>query len=40
MISDIYFIDGNVEISANTHLTIEGGAIFATGTITSNGMQL
>jgi len=36
-ISDIYFIDGNVEISANTILNIDGGAIFATGTITSNG---
>jgi len=36
-ISGIHFIDGNVEISANTHLIINGGAIFATGTITSKG---
>lgn len=37
VITGIHFIDGNVEISANTHLFIEGGAIFATGTITSEG---
>ena len=37
VIKGIHFIVGNVEISANTHLFIEGGAIFATGTITSNG---
>jgi len=37
VIKGIHFIVGNVEISANTHLIIEGGAIFATGTITSAG---
>lgn len=37
VITGIHFIVGNVEISANTHLIIEGGAIFATGTITSIG---
>lgn len=37
VIKGIHFIVGNVEISANTHLFIEGGAIFATGTITSIG---
>ena len=37
VIKGIHFIVGNVKISANTHLFIEGGAIFATGTITSAG---
>ena len=37
VIKGIHFIVGNVEISSNTHLFIEGGAIFATGTITSKG---
>ena len=37
VIKGIHFIVGNVEISTNTHLIIEGGAIFATGTITSIG---
>lgn len=36
VIKGIHFIVGNVEISANT-LFIEGGAIFATGTIISGG---
>ena len=36
-ITGIHFIEGNVEISTSTHLFIEGGAIFATGTITSKG---
>lgn len=37
VIKGIHFIVGNVEISANTNLIISGGAIFATGTITSKG---